>query len=432
MPTLYSADYLIPGNAPPLEGGGLLVEDGRILAVGPRQELASAHGDAEAVDFGEALLTPLLVNAHTHLELTDYPTWAAEAGETEEAASFVDWILRLIRVKRNLDRSRFDGSVVRGLELSLQAGTGAVGDILSHYPSRKAYQASPLNGTLFLESLGQDPAVILRARQGLETVLDGAEPGQVNFGVSPHAPYSISANYLSALFRKCRTEQLRCSTHLAESREEVEFIEHSRGDLVTGLYLAIGWETLVPHAAGCSPTEYLRRRGGLFPENLLVHCIHLSDEDIQLIAEAQMTLVLCPRSNARLKAGKARAGELHKAGIRLALGTDSLASSESLSVWDEMAFAHHWFEGELDAPTLFHMATLGGAEALGLATELGSLEAGKQGSFQVLKPNSLPGRSELYEYLLCPGRTEDIAQVYVRGQEQLAGLKVLDGKGIRK
>jgi len=247
-------------------------------------------------------------------------------------------------------------------------------------------------------------------------VLTERQVGQLALGISPHSPYSISGTYLAALYKKCRTEGLRCTTHLAESQAEVEFIEHSSGALVTGLYASIGWESLVPWPAECSPTEYLRRRGGLFPQNLLVHGVHLTAADCHLLAEAGMHLALCPRSNARLNTGRAPVNTLRQAGVKLALGTDSLASNDSLSLWDEMAFAARWFSGELDAPTLFRMATLGGAEALGLETQLGSLAVGKQCSFQVLRPESRVALRELNEYFIAPGRTAEIEQVYIRGR----------------
>ncbi len=422
LPRIYSARYLYPGRGPAVEGGALLDCDGKIAAVGTLKELKRQNPAVEVTDFGESLLVPVLVNAHTHLELTDYPQWAEEVGETDDPSGFVDWILRLIRVKRPLKAQLYQQSVATGIEKSIAAGTGAVGDILSHYPSRKAYQGSLLRGVLFLESLGQDPGVIQRVKAGLTAVLKERQAGQLPFGISPHSPYSISSNYLAYLYKLCQDENFRCATHLAESAAEVEFIEKSRGELITGLYLNVGWETLIPKAANCTPTEYIQQRGGLFPQNLLVHGVQLTSAEIKLLAEQGMALALCPRSNERLNVGKAPAGELLRAGVRLCLGTDSLASNTTLSIWDEMAFAADWFAGELDAPTLFQLATTGGAEVLGLADELGSLSVGKESSFQVLQLRKPVPTRELADYLVAPGRTEEITQVYLQGQAQLSGF----------
>jgi cytosine/adenosine deaminase-related metal-dependent hydrolase len=160
----------------------------------------------------------------------------------------------------------------------------------------------------------------------------------------------------------------------------------------------------------------------LFPENLLVHGVHLDDKDITVLAHNRMSLALCPRSNERLKVGKAPAGRLLKAGVNLALGTDSLASNDSLSIWDEMHFAAHWFAGELDAPTVFAMATQQGADALGVGDDYGSLSAGKRSSFQVV---SAPGcaATQAYEYFTSGIATDDIMQIYRDGLPQLSGVK---------
>ncbi|MEA3543778.1 MAG: amidohydrolase family protein [Thermodesulfobacteriota bacterium] len=420
MNCIYTAKYLVAGNAPHVEGGALLAHEGQIAAIGTLDELKRNHPGIEVVDFADALLVPLLVNAHTHLELTDFPSWAANAGEGDLSGNFIGWVLHLIRVKRKLDEKQYQLSLSNGIDQSIAAGTGAVGDILAHHAARYLYQNSPLVGSLFLETLGQDPAVICRSRAGLNEALKDEVVGSIELGLSPHSPYSISKDYLRSIYAHCQRDKLRCTTHLAESPDEVEFIEHSRGDMVRRFYLHVGWESYIPPPSGLRPVEYLQQQGGLFPENLLVHGVQLNDAEIEVLAENRMWLALCPRSNARLGVGKAPAGKLHRAGVRLALGTDSLASCDSLSVWDEMTFAYRWFDGELDAPTLFSMATLGGAEALGLENSIGSLETGKSASFQVLQPKAGIARNEIFDYFISSHCTDDIIHVYHCGQPQLS------------
>ena len=417
MPRIYTARTLVPGDAPPMEGGALLDVGGRIAGVGLLGELKRSNPTAEVVDLGDALIVPLLVNTHTHLELTDFPCWAEAAGKTAEPHDFVDWILHLIEVKRGLDPEQFTHSLAHGIRQSVAAGTGAVGDICSHYPSRTAYRDTALQGVLFLETLGQNPELILQAEKHLARVLNGPWEGPLALGLSPHSPYSISAPYMSRVYGKCRKRGLRCTTHLAESTAEVEFLNGGGGELALRFYPAVGWGEFLPRAAHRSPVEVLAERGGLFPENLLVHGVQLTDAEIDLLGQHRMHLALCPRSNARLKVGKAPVARLLQAGVSLALGTDSRSSCDSLSVWDEMSFAHRWFEGVLDAPTLFRMATQGGAEALGLGQELGGLAAGKQTSFQVLRPRTPPSLDELADYLVAPGRTGEIDGVVVRGRQ---------------
>lgn len=419
LATIYTARILFPGDAPPIEGGALLDLAGQIAAVGPLAELKRLHPAVKIVDFGDSLLLPVFVNAHTHLELTDFRQWADKAGETVEPADFVDWILRLIRVKKTLNRQLYRNSLANGINQSIAAGSGAVGDIISQYFARNAYQNSPLLGTLFLESLGQDPTTVCQLKSDLAAVLADKTAGSLQFGLSPHAPYTISAAYLRDIYQKCRQDGLACMTHVAESAAEVEFIEKSSGLLATKLYPKIGWQYLLPAASGCRPAEYLQKAGGLFAASILVHGVQLTSPEIALIAANQCSLVLCPRSNAQLQVGKAPVAALQQAGVKLAIGTDSLASNDSLSIWDEIAFAHQWFAGQLDAPTLFRMATHGGAAALGVQRQLGSLTPGKHCSFQVLKAAPQLVVDELLDYAVAPGRSAEIAQVYLRGQAQL-------------
>jgi len=420
--TLYRVRYLVNPAAAPLENAALLVAGSQIVAVGRYVDL---KGVAEReVDCGDGIIAPLLVNAHTHLELSDYPQWAQEAQETAAPESFVDWILQLIRVRRKLQIGTEQSllALKNGLVLSLAAGTGLIGDILSNFAVVRAYQGSMLKGRLFLETLGRDPAHLAKIEESLAAALAQQNHGAVIKGISPHAPYTIAPAYMRRVYQRCHDQQLFCCTHLAESSAEVEFIEQGRGDMAERFFPAVGWQEFIPPASGLRPVAYLDQLGGLFPENLLVHGVQLNDDEIALLAKRKMSLVLCPRSNARLKVGHAPAARLLHAGVRLALGTDSLSSCDSLSIWDEMAFAHRWFAAQIDAPTLFHMATLGGAECLGFASQCGSLQPGKFADFQILQPDSNVALDDIFDYFVAPGCSAAIVQVYQQGQPQLSGI----------
>ncbi len=415
MSCIYSAKYLVSADAPPVVGGALLVHDGKIAAVGSLAEVQRSYPAVAVVDYPDTILTPLLVNAHTHLELTDYPDWQRQAAGENLPANFVDWVLQLIGVKRNLKGDDYRISLQHGLEQSLAAGTGVLGDILSQFGCRDLYRQSPLSGCAFLETLGHDPESIATRSATLHQALNEETAGSISLGVSPHSPYTISRDYLSRIYSWCSQHVCRCTTHLAESAEEVQFIEQSCGDLAERFYPRVGWKGYIPRPSGVRPVDYLDQVGGLFPGNLLVHGVQLTDPEIVTLAEKKMSLVLCPRSNAQLDVGRTPAGKLHRSGVKLALGTDSLASCETLSIWDEMAFAHQWFDGDLDATTLFRMATLGGAEVLGLETETGSLDIGKTANFQVLRPKTTVAVDEVFDYFISPGCTDAIVQVYHQG-----------------
>ncbi|MBN1958305.1 MAG: amidohydrolase family protein [Desulfuromonadales bacterium] len=413
---IYTSRFLVPGDAPPIEGGALLAVDGRIVSRGSFQELKKNHPSVQVVDYGEAIIVPLFVNAHTHLELSDFSEWANKSGATQSPVDFVDWILRLIKVKAGLDKHAYASSLAHGIELSIASGTGAVGDILAHHRARSVYQSCPLEGWVFLETLGQDPALIPKLEERLKVALADQRVERLALGVSPHSPYTCSADYLQRLYAHCRREKILCSTHLAESPEETTLIEQGRGPMASQFYPFVGWENFVPRGSGLRPVEYLQQQGGLISENLLVHGVQLNDDEIEVLARHNMSLVLCPRSNTKLNVGKAPAGKLFAAGVKLSLGTDSLASNDSLSIWDEMNSAASCFVGELDAPTLFRLATQGGAEALRVDDRLGTLELGKQAGFQVLKAETEVAQKDIFDYFVAPGRQQDIVQVVLHGQ----------------
>lgn len=415
--TLYRARYLLPIAAGPIEDGALLTAGDRIVAVDRFSALHRAA--AEVVDLGEAIVLPPLVNAHTHLELTHFPRWQEEAGESGRPDSFVDWILQVIRVKRQVATGRFLPSLQEGIRLSLAAGTGAVGDVLSYFPARTAYADAPLQGRLYFETLGRDP---LRNREMLRSIaglLDVGAVGALETGISPHSPYTLAAEYLEEIFAFARRRRLPLATHLAESADEVTFLRDSAGPLAQALYPHVGWGDMIPPPARRSPVSYLAERGGLVTGNLLVHGVQVTPAEVDRLAGSGATVVLCPRSNARLGVGRAPV-ELYLAqGVPLALGTDSLASCDSLSLWDEIAFARRWFGECLTPRQLLTMATGNGAAALGLGGKMGALAAGRGAHFQILRPPALPSLSDLEEFLCSPGRTPEVEALYLDGRDVL-------------
>ncbi len=413
MATLFLSRYLVPVSSAPIEDGALLVSEGRIVGVGSRRELTAASSGAAVVDFGDAILLPPLVNAHTHLELTHFPRWAQKAGQGDGPAGFVDWILHVIRVKRAVALELFEPSLAAGIEASFAAGTGAVGDILSYFPARQAYVNTALRGHLYLETLGREPSIGRKVLARIGGLLDEKRAGQLKLGIAPHSPYSVSGEYLEHIFDFARRRKVPTTLHLAESPEETSFVHDSSGPLKEQLYPFVGWESMVPPPTRRSPVAFVEACGGLVPSCLLAHGVQVDASDAGRLARAGSTLVCCPRSNARLGVGKAPVELYRQAGVPLALGTDSLASSDSLSVWDEMAFAHSWFEGRLAPSELLAMATINGARALGVAADLGELKAGLGCNFQVLTPAVLPAFNDLERFLCSPGRSAEVSALFL-------------------
>jgi len=205
--------------------------------------------------------------------------------------------------------------------------------------------------------------------------------------------------------------------HAAESSEEVTLIRDAAGPLAEILYPLAGWE--LPPPQHCSPIAYLAKRGALTAGLLLVHGVQVSAADVKAIAASGCGMVLCPRSNARHGVGTAPAALYRQHGVPLALGTDSLASNDSLSLWDELAAARRAYPAF--SPTeLLHMATASGAALLGLQGEMGTLTPGAGAHFQMLQPRTLPPLSDLAEFLTSPGRNDEVNALWLDGDEVLA------------
>lgn len=406
---LLRARYLLPiAGAPAIEDGALLIVGGRIAAVGRYSTLQDSA--AEVIDYGDSVILPPLVNAHCHLELTDFPRWTTKCGEAIEPESFVGWIRRLIRVRRFIGADPVPASVATGIRQLLAAGTGAVGDILTSPGALAPLLASPLYGRIFFETIGLDEerfipalAAALASARSLTYPLSG--------GLSPHSTYTVSARHLG----KAISAGLPLAIHCAESPEESLFLRAGRGPIAEELYTAAGWP-LPEYAPGLSPVAWLAARGALRAQTLLIHGVQVDAADAAVIAASGATVVLCPRSNARLGVGTAPVGLYKKAGVSLALGTDSRASNDSLSLWEEIAFAHGVYP-ELSPGELLAIATCGGARALGLAAEMGELTVGSGAHLQVLTAATLPPVVELAEWLCCADH--QVAALWLGGIERL-------------
>jgi cytosine/adenosine deaminase-related metal-dependent hydrolase len=406
---LLRARYLLPrAGEPAIEDGALLIVGGRIAAVGRYSTLQDRA--VEVIDYGDAVILPPLVNAHCHLELTDFPRWTAECGEAMEPESFVGWIRRLIRVRRAIGADPMAASVAAGIRQLLTAGTGAVGDILTTPNALAPLLASPLYGRIFFETIGLDAE---RFVPSLATALASARSLAYprSGGVSPHSTYTVSSRHL----KRAVSAGVPLAIHCAESLEESLFLREGRGAIAEELYTAADWP-LPEHAPGLSPVAWLAAHGALSVQNLLIHGVQVDAEDAGRIADSGATVVLCPRSNARLGVGTAPIGLYKAAGVHLAFGTDSRASNDSLSLWEEIAFARSVYP-ELSPGELLAIATCGGARALGVEQEMGVLTVGGGANLQVLTATSLPPAAELAAWLCCADH--QVVALWLAGIERL-------------
>ena len=379
--TTYEADWICPVSSPPVRNGSMIVGDGRIVAV---REGRIAGGDRAG--FPGCAIIPGFVNAHTHLELTILRGFLDDL-------PFDAWIPRLTRAKyQQLSRDEMLLSARLGAVEMLRAGVTCVGEVMDIGTAWQAMREFGLQGVAYQEVFGPAESQCEPAMTDLARKIDsfrGEETDTLRAGVSPHAPYTVSSKLYAAVNEYAFRENLRLTAHIAESEQEGMFVRWGAG-VFAERWSERGIEFAPP---GCSPVEYIDRLGLVRPEMLLVHAIDLEDGDLDIIKLRRPGIVHCPKSNAKLAHGVARVFELRAAGAALAIGTDSVASNNAVDMFEEMRSAIFQQRGltrrfdALDAQTVFRMATLGGAECLGMGKHLGSLEAGKRADFAVVDLN---------------------------------------------
>jgi cytosine/adenosine deaminase-related metal-dependent hydrolase len=355
-----SADWVLPIEGPPIEDGAVAIEDGRIVAVGPADELGTG------TRYDDAVLLPAFVNAHSHLE------YAVYAGFGDSLTDFAEWIRLHTERKRRIGWEEYVAIARLGAAECLRAGIGTVGDCSFSGAAAVGMDELGLRGIAYLEVFGADPENALEQFEELRLRAAAHFNNRVHLGVSPHAPYSISP----AVYHACAGLGLPVATHISESASEVRYLLDGGG-----AWEAITWLVDPPGTTG---TRLLAREGLLGPTVLAAHCVVVEPDEVALLAEHDVSVAHCPRSNAYVGCGIAPLRELRAAGLRVGVGTDGVSSTPSHDFFDElravvmMARARERRPDAMMAGEALELGTLGGAQALGLEAEIGSLAPGKR------------------------------------------------------
>jgi len=368
----YHARWVLPISRPPIESSTVVEHDGRIVFVGRRSDAPPGID----VDLGDVALLPGLVNVHTHLELT------VMRGFLEDL-TFRSWITRLTRARRAvLSPAALVDSARAGIAEGLLAGVTTYADTNDSGAPFRAMREMGVRGIAFQEVFGPDPAQCAESLAMLRAKIDAIRPEEtslVRVGASPHAPYSVSDALFEATAAYARHERLPVAVHIAESEDESRFVQHAVG-LWAEDHRGRGIPTVV---RGASPIRMLERTRVLDVRPLLIHCVRADEEDIAAIARHDCAVAHCPASNAKLGHGVAPLVGFLEAGVRVGLGSDSVASNNRMDLLDEARLAILMQRATLrrhdvvTAAAALELATLGGARALGLDGEIGSLDVGK-------------------------------------------------------
>jgi len=382
---LFHARWVLPISRPPIADGTVGIEGARIAWIGPRA--LAPPGDS--TDLGACALLPGLVNAHTHLDLT------AMRGLLE-GLPFFSWVRTLTRARREvLSEADLLDSARLGIREGLLAGVTTYADTSPSNAAMEAMLEMAVRGIAYREVFGPDPAQVAGAMEELRTstvAMRARETDLVRVGISPHAPYSVSDELFRACAAFAKEEGLPLATHIAESDDESTLVETGEGpfaDFLRGRGIEVSGRAR-------SPVELLEACGVLDTDPLLIHCIHTDGRDIATIGRRRLGVAHCPASNAKLAHRVAPVTELLAAGARVGLGSDSMASNDRMDILREGRLAvesqRTHGRGGLTTADALELATLGGARALGLERDIGSLDVGKHADIAAF-PLAPPGAS---------------------------------------
>jgi cytosine/adenosine deaminase-related metal-dependent hydrolase len=369
---IISADWVLPVEGPPIRDGAVAIEDGRIAALGPAEDLGAG------TRYEEAVIIPGFVNAHSHLEYAVY-------GGFGDGLSFGPWIVLHTERKARLDWDATLAIARLGAAQCLASGITTVGDASFSGAAAQACVDFGLRGIVYLEVFGRGTDELASRFAVNRDRIAEALSDDIRLGISPHAPYTCSVE----LYAACLDLGLPVATHLAESEAEQEWLASGTG----------AWEPfadILPDPPGETGIRLLAAHGLLNGRVTAAHCVLADEEEVELLWTHDVAVVHCPRSNALLGCGIAPLADLRAAGLRIGLGTDSPASAPSFDMFDELrasvmaARARERSTEALTATQALELATLGSARALGLDDDVGSLTPGKRADIAVLMLSGSP------------------------------------------
>ncbi len=353
------------------------IEGDRIAGIGSQPDGFKAD---VTIDGTDKLITPGLINAHTH-------SYMAFMRNCADDLSFMDWLFgRIDPIEQKMtDEDAYWGASLAILEM-IKSGTTCFNDMqMNIHQTTRAVKESGMRAVISrgLVGSGNDEAGQMRLRQAYEERDAFKDCSRLTFRLGPHAPYTCDEAFLKIVAQEAKREGMGIHMHLSESVTEVENCKKDYG---------------------CSPIE-LAERCGLFEVPFIAaHCVHVTDTDIDILKKYDVSVVTNPASNMKLGNGFAPIPEMLEKGINICIGTDGAASNNSLNLIHEMSLVTLIHKGThkdpqcVSANDAFRFATIGGAKGLGLEKEIGSIEVGKKADlaiFNLKTPSMWPLNSPL-------------------------------------
>ena len=384
----------------------IYIEGDKIAAIG---EKPADFVEDKVIDGTDKLVIPGLVNCHTH-------SYMAFMRNVADDLSFMDWLFGTIDPieQQMTDEDTYWGACLAIIEM-MKSGTTCFNDMqMNIHQTTRAVKESGMRAVISrgLVGSGNDEAGQVRLAQAYEERDAAKDCDRLTFMLGPHAPYTCDDGFMRIVSDEAKKNNMRIHVHLSESVSEIEQIKEKYG---------------------CSPIEMADKNGLFDMPAIAAHCVQVSDEDIAILKEKGVSVVTNPASNMKLGNGFAPIPKMLEAGVNVCLGTDGAASNNSLNMFHELSLLTLIHKGVNKTPQCvsaregFRIATLNGAKALGLESEIGSIEVGKKADLAILNLNtpSLTPRNNLIAGLSYSANGSEVETVMIDGKITMENRKVL-------
>jgi len=384
-----------------IQNGALAVKEGRILWIGSQDEVENQFDAKQTLNLQEKVVTPGLVNTHGHWAMTLF------RGLVDDCP-LEAWLDKIWKVEAAVvsPESVAAGSQMAMIEM-IRSGTTCAADMYWHYPESfdAVIQAGfrMINGPSFADIPGFEERRDTAYHTATALLDQYQHESLIHLFIQAHSTYMTNLSMLGDILKICQTRNIGFITHASESRGEIENVHKKYGK---------------------TPIEVLDSVGLLSKKTLLAHCVHLSDKEIERLAETGTSVSHCPSSNLKLSSGIARVADMLQAGVNVSIGTDGPASNNDLDLFHEAQLAALVQKGVSGNPTVlpaekvFSMLTIDGARAFGLENQIGSLEIGKLADLIAIDFDAinLTPCYNLYSHLIYAMSPADVCHVMIHGK----------------
>jgi cytosine/adenosine deaminase-related metal-dependent hydrolase len=407
---IVAADWIFPVTSPPRQSHAIVIENERIREIRP----------AESSDpyMEGCCVIPGLINTHTHLAYTSLRNLF-------DGEPFFSWIQKLTKTKyEELSEQDFAESTRLGIDETIRAGITTVADMSDLEVSLKTLSESPLRGIFYWEVFGVEKEQAEKTWAALPRTFRSFQKYQTNrlqIGISPHACYTVRPELYANIANWAFAERLPVSFHVAESKEEEQFISARQGTIAEFLKdRAADWKF-----TGDSSISHLANTGIFRTRPLVAHAVQASESDLKILAASDVAVSYCPKSNAKFGHGIAPVRSMLARGIRVGLGTDSAASNNRFDLFEEARFGLLLQRSRenshvLTEQLMLELMTIRGARALQMDNAVGSLDPGKFADLAAVRiPSHYKQPAQVLNHLIHNATSGDVLRTVIGGKDVL-------------